>query len=120
MRGHEPLIAMRLGGMRPGTVQIYAGTDNSGACQDWQQTMPAHAQVEVSDDEPLSGLDLRFVVGMLVFVTGENAFRVEAIHAMCLGCGAQRVVSAAVSFDAQRPNADGVVGRVLDSAAEAL
>ncbi len=106
--------------MRPGSVQIYAGTDHSGACLDWHETMPQFAEVEIADDEPLSGLDLRFVVGMLVFVVGSDPFRVAAIHAKCMASDARRVVSAGVTFDPQRPNADGVVGRVLDSASEAL
>lgn len=110
---------MRHGGMRPSTVSIYAGTDHSGSCADWQQTIPAHAQVEIRDDEAITGLDFRFTVGMLVFVTGEDQSRVSAIHAACLAAGAARVVSAAVYFDPSRPNADGVVGVVLDNKKEA-
>lgn len=94
MRGHDALIAMRRGGQRPRTLQIHAGVDHSLAWKDWQDTMPGHAEVEIADDEFLSGLDLRFVVGMRVIVTGDSDRRVTAIHAKCVELGARRVVSA--------------------------
>lgn len=108
MRGHEEIIAMRHGGHRPGTVSIHAGTDHSGACRDWRQTMPTCAHVEIPDDDSIAGLDLRFTVGMLVFITGDDSTRVSALHAGCLASGAQRVVSTA-----------GPAGPVHDSGKEA-
>lgn len=119
MRGHEEIIAMRHSGFRPDTVSIHAGTDHSRACRDWRQTMPTCAHVEIPDDDSIAGLDLRFTVGMLVFITGDEAGRVSAIHAACLAGGAHRVVSAAVYCDPGRPNSSGVVGQVLDSKLEA-
>jgi hypothetical protein len=119
MRGHEQIIALRLRRKAPKTVQIWCGTDALQGWRDWH-TSTGHAEVEIQDGDALSGLDLRFTVGMLVMVNGTDPFRVAAVHAGCLAAGAQRVVSAAVYFDPQRPNADGVVGRVLDSAAEAV
>ena len=119
MRGHEQIIAMRLRGKAPKSVHVWCGTDALKGWSDWQ-TSTGHAEVEIQDHEPLSGLDLRFTVGMTVMVLGADPFRVAAIHAGCLAAGAARVVSAAATFDAQRPNAEPVVGRVLDSAAEAV
>jgi len=119
MRGHESIIALRRQGLRPKSLDIWAGVDATEGWKHWPAA-GAHAEVEIHDDEQLSGLDLRFTVGMLVFVSGQCPFRVAAIHAGCLRAGARRVVSAAVQFDAQRPLAPGVVGRVLDSATEAV
>lgn len=120
MRGHESLIAMRHSGVRPETVSIHLGTDHSMAWRDWQQTIPHHAHVEIADDEPLSGLDMRFTVGMFVVITGSDEKRISAVHAACQASGAQRVLSGAVYFDASKPFASGVVGLVLDSKSEAL
>ena len=94
MRGHDALIAMRPGGKRPRTLQIHAGVDHSMAWKDWPETMPSHAEVEIADDEFLSGLDLRFAVGMRVIVTGSSSKRVKSIHDTCVAVGARRVVSA--------------------------
>lgn len=119
MRGHEQIITQRLRRMAPKTVHIWCGVDALNGCANWHEST-AHAEVEIRDDEPLSGLDLRFTVGMLVLINGTEPFRVAAIHAGCLAAGAARVVSAAAVFDPQRPNAEPVVGRVFDSASEAL
>lgn len=114
MRGHDALIAMRRGGFRPNTVAIHTGVDHSGAWRDWQEMTPKHADVEIASEDALSSLDLRFTVGMFVVVTGDDPFRVAAIHALCIAAGAKRVLSAAVKFDG--PNDPGTLGRVLDSA----
>lgn len=118
MRGHEQIIAMRMQRKAPKTVHIWCGTDALKGWSNWH-TSTGHAEVEIADTDTLSSLDLRFTVGMLVMVNGTDPFRVAAVHAGCLAAGAKRVVSASVYFDPQRPNADGVVGRVLDSASEA-
>lgn len=120
MRGHEALVAMRRSRVRPETVSIHLGTDHSNAWRDWHQTMPHHAHAEIADDEPLSSLDMRFTVGMFVVITGDDEKRISAVHAACVASGAQRVLSAAVYFDAGKPYASGVVGLVLDSNSEAL
>ena len=119
MRGHEALIAMRRGGLRPDLVAIHAGTDHSACWRDWRDLTPTQAQVEIQDGDSLAGIDLRFTVGLFVIVSGEDADRVAAVHAACLDGGARRVLSAAVTFDASRPNAPGALGEVLDSGKEA-
>ena len=113
MRGHEQLIDVRRRRYVPKTVQIWAGTDALKGWADWNGNS-AHAEVEIQDSEPLSSLDLRFCVGLVVFVTGTDPFRVAAIHAGCLAAGAARVLSAAVYFD--KPGSEGVTGRINDSA----
>ena len=97
MRGHEQLIALRKAGKAPRTVQIFAGFDHSKAWLDWHEIGPRHAEVEIADDEFLSGLDLRFVVGLRVILVGGNERRVRSIHAACEAIGAKRVVSAVTS-----------------------
>ena len=120
MRGHEALIAMRHSGVRPEAVSIHLGTDHSNAWRDWHKEIPTTAHIEIADDEPLSGLDMRFTVGMFVVITGSDEKRISAVHAACQASGAQRVLSGAVYFDPSKPNAAGVVGLVLDSKSEAL
>lgn len=111
MRGHQQIIALRLQRKAPKTVHIWCGTDALQGWKDWH-TSTGHAEVEIQNDEPLSSLDLRFTVGMLVMVNGTDPFRVAAVHAGCLAAGARRVVSGAVGMD-------GEMGRLLDSATEA-
>ena len=114
MRGHEEIIAMRHGGHRPDIIFIHVGIDNSGSHLDWQTWTPKNAEVEIADAS-LAGLDLRFTVGLLVWVSGQDQGRVSAIHIACLEAGAKRVVSQAVTFDDSRPKAPGVLGPFLDS-----
>lgn len=111
MRGHEQIIALRMQRRAPKSVHIWCGTDALNGWRDWH-TSTGHAEVEIQDAEALSGLDLRFTVGMLVMVNGADPFRVAAVHAGCLAAGARRVVSGAVGID-------GEMDRLLDSAAEA-
>lgn len=107
MRGQEQLIELRKTGRVPRTVQIFAGIDHSKAWLDWHEIGPRHAEVEIADDEFLSGLDLRFVVGLRVILVGGNERRVRSIHAACEAIGAKRVVSAVVI--------DGATNQVFDT-----
>lgn len=115
MRGHEQIIAMRKRGVRPDVVFIWCGKDGIGSCLDWHLETPKHPEIEIADTDALSGLDLRFVVGLVVSINGLDPLRVAAVHAGCMAAGAKRVVSAAVYFD--RPGSEGVTGRINDSAA---
>ena len=99
MRGHEALIAMRLRRRRPRIVFVSAGRDASEQWRDWHAETPHMAKVEVEDDEPVSGLDLRFAVGMVAVVDGSNPARVARIAEALAGAGAARVVSAVVADD---------------------
>jgi hypothetical protein len=93
MRGQEQLIAMRKAGKKPRSVQIFVGHDPSEEWRDWHEVCARHAEIEIADDDFLSSLDLRFVVGLAVFVFGACHRRVKAIHDACVGQGAERVVS---------------------------
>jgi hypothetical protein len=80
MRGHEPIKAMRRRGVRPRAVFIDLVRDHSDWPSGWANECPQRAHVEILDDELLSGLDLRFCVGMQALVQGEDALRLR--HAL--------------------------------------
>ena len=98
MIGHEPIIAMRKRGTTPKIVFI-----NDFPCQtsrDWHnpgkkfgQQWPAdHATVSTAGD-PLSSLDLRFLVGLTVSISSESEIRAKAIFAKAKWFGAKTVAA---------------------------
>ena len=92
MRGHTGIIAMRQAGKRPGIVFL-----NDFPCQaDWAE-MGDHATVDVSGDSPMQ-LDLRFLVGMRVSITGSTEARAKALAEVCKQAGAAMVASCHVFF----------------------
>lgn len=105
MRGHQPLIAMRLRGKCPAAVFIDVGTDPTQAWRTWPGANPwaEIAHVEVPDSERLTSLppQLRFVVGMQVHVNGTNRDRTEALAQMALEAGAKRVIVTTSNPDTQ-------------------
>lgn len=96
MRGHEPIVDMRRRGKKPAMVFIDAFETASQCWREWPARDLSMPQVEVPEDDALSGLDLRFVVGLRVMVTGHTARRVEAIRDLCIEAGASRVIAAVV------------------------
>lgn len=103
MRGHEPIIAMRRRGLKPRTVFLDAFEDLSKSWRLWPTVDPAAPQVEVLPDEPLSSIDLRFVVGLRVVITGHCRRRVEALRALCVEAQAARVVAVVCEPGATAP-----------------
>lgn len=97
MRGHVALVDMRRAGVRPRAVFIDADRADDIEARDWQALTPYRAHVCIGPDEMLTGLDLRFVVGLPVLVTGADASRVARIAAACIDAGASRVTSAHVT-----------------------
>ena len=98
MRGHEPILAMRKRGIKPSIVFI-----NDFACpesHDWQnpgekfsQQWPAdHATVSTAGD-PLSSLDLRFLVGLTVSISSMNEGRAKALFENAKASGAATVAA---------------------------
>ena len=96
MRGHEPIIAMRLRGTTPKIVFI-----NDFPCQtshDWhdpgkkygQVWPPDHATVSTAGDD-ICGIDLRFVVGMEVIICSTNEDRAKALFNRAISFGAKYV-----------------------------
>jgi hypothetical protein len=69
MRGHHPLLFMRRGGYRPAVLWVDVGVDRLECWRDWAVECPHHAHVEIACTDDPSTLDLRFAVGLDVFVT---------------------------------------------------
>lgn len=97
MRGHEALIAMRMRRVRPRIVFVSAGRDPSELWRDWATETPHMAQVEVDDEDALSGLDFRFAVGLRAVVEGGSSQRVEKIALGLIQAGCRAVVAAVVA-----------------------
>ncbi len=74
MRGQEPLIAMRMAGAVPLSVEIRDEAP-SWVSAEWQQHCPRFAQLAIDPGEPLDGLDLRCVVGLPVQVASSSRER---------------------------------------------
>lgn len=88
MRGHEHLIEMRKAGVRPAAVFI-----NDFPCKtDWADC--GENATVCTDGDPLSSLDLRFVVGMTVHVSSMNEDRAKRLAEMCKQSGARAVAAA--------------------------
>jgi hypothetical protein len=115
MRGHQPLIAMRMARKRPRMLYIQLSEDTLGVCATWQSETPYRAHVEILDTDPLSMLDLRFCVGMTAVVFGEEEQRVKEVAAAVLEAGAVRCVAAAASTEIHMASPRGIVHYVGDS-----
>lgn len=97
MRGHAAIIAMRRRGVRPRVVFLDLDHAYDFWCHHWPRECPIRAHVCIGPDELVSGLDLRFCVGLTVLVTGSNAARVERVTAACMEAGAARAVGVHVT-----------------------
>lgn len=102
MRGHEAIIAMRQRGKRPAIVYLDTERDHSTlkAWQDWPGVSPAIATVWVQPEDVPHRLDLRFLVVLVVLVTGRDAMRVRSVEIAAIEAGAERVIAAEVVADA--------------------
>jgi len=85
MRGHDAIIAMRKAGRKPAIVFL-----NDYPCDtDWT-TFSEHATIEVSGEQP-EWLDLRFLVGLRVSITGASEKRAKRFLEACKQAGAMTV-----------------------------
>lgn len=109
MRGHEPLIAMRLRGLKPASCWL-TDVDAAGLCREWQNWAESRAKplVLVEPGENLQRLDLRFLVGLDVFVDMVEPDRMRAVVEACDAAGAHRVVGMS-SHPSRHPTADDLV-----------
>lgn len=78
--------------MRPWALFLSDDLDEIGMWRWWPREDTA-AHVEVQPQDRIGLLDLRFAVGLLVFVTGTDRDRVKALHDACVDVGAKRVLS---------------------------
>ena len=104
MRGHEPLLTMRRNGRRPSHVTL---TDcpppkplSDGTRMDWWALSDVSgADVSIDPEDNPALVDLRFVVGMLVFVDIDDPQRMRKFVAACQSAGAERVFGSSHRID---------------------
>lgn len=113
MRGHDHIKTMRLQGAVPRIIFVDTVQCEFKCWRDWHINTPHMAQVEVEPTDLVSGLDLRFAVGLSVVVNGDDLDRVEAVGRAFGRVGAGRVITSTV---ARAGRAYDVV-RLTDSAA---
>lgn len=91
MRGHEQIIAVRKAGLKPAGLVHLDDYPVNPLFLDWlkNESMPT---VTVYGDE-LATLDLRFLVGLMVSITGDDLARVKALSVMARKAGADMVVA---------------------------
>lgn len=96
MKGHQPLIAMRKAGICPQIVFI-----NDFPCQtDWHDHGD-HVTICVHGDV-IQTLDMRFLVGMAVSVSGSTETRSKALLAKARASGAKKVAAVHAFMDGNR------------------
>jgi hypothetical protein len=89
MKGHEAIIATRMESKKP--VMVFLCADGYSAVD----TTPKNplADLVIFPHEDLECLDLRFLVGLTVSISGENHSRVTAVTESCIKAKAKRVIS---------------------------
>lgn len=92
MRGHEPIIAMRLRGRRPPFVRFELDPMPWRDWADWPTWTDA-AMVEVQPADVIRRLDLRCVVGMPAAIFGSDDDRAREMFGALLAAGASRVLA---------------------------
>lgn len=90
MRGHEPIVKMRMCGLRPTTVWV---TDN-GADLDWHK-FGSSPEVEIQKAERLDMLDLRWAAGLQVNISTMGKERAKQTFNAFLAVSPKRVISTA-------------------------
>jgi hypothetical protein len=100
MRGQDAIIAARMAGSKPESIHLLTqsyprGVPAWGIPADW---------VFVEPTDSIASLDLRFVVGCMVLVDGQDKTRLRTLSAAAKAAGASRVIShlvrpAGESFD---------------------
>lgn len=98
MRGHDPLISMRLRGCKPRSVWISLLPVQSWVTEwDKHEATQGDCSIELSPADIASAarLDLRFLVGLeYVIVAGPNDESTTRIAEACKEAGAKRVIAA--------------------------
>ncbi len=89
MIGHEPLIKMRMAGKAPQYISIE--DHKSLNAHEWHEWDDSPTICVVKDD--LHTLDLRFVIGLTVFLTSFDERRAKAIHQKLIDAKARVITS---------------------------
>ena len=97
MKGHESLIAMRMQGAKPLAVNIHLGTWPAQRPNAFD--LPAH-EVFINQADKPTRADLRFLIGLDVFVTGAEGENhdVSGWCQACVDAGAAKVIGYEESF----------------------
>ncbi len=95
MRGHQPLIDMRRRGLKPLLVDVDL---EPNGCDDWPNWCRTPI-VQIEPKDAIHRIDLRFLVGLNVVVTGLDSSRVRRAFDACRAAGAARVVAFAQAVD---------------------
>ena len=96
MRGADALRQMRRDGYTPNLVIVDLAENWMQSWADWERMNPTIAQLAPTPGESPSRADLRCVIGLTVFVTGD-ALQAEAVRAWrdaCIAANAKRVIAA--------------------------
>lgn len=93
MRGHENLIALRKRGLKPSGLVFVCDYPVQPKFLRWDHTEDGTNPTVCVDGDDIASLDLRFVVGLAVDVTGTNPLRVKALAGLCKKSGADAVMA---------------------------
>lgn len=93
MRGAAALEAMRRDGYAPSLVILELDDAKLQMARDWERHNPTTAHL-APNGEPAHRADLRCVVGLTVFVHGDEPLSVHAWRDACIKAKAKRVVAA--------------------------
>ena len=93
MRGHENLIALRKRGLKPSGMVHVCDYPVQPKFLRWDHTEDGTSPTVCVDGDDIASLDLRFVVGLRVDVTGTDAKRVKTLASMCKKVGADTVIA---------------------------
>lgn len=104
MRGHAPILRMRMAGMRPAIV--FLSDFMTTKSKDWHdpgarygEVWPAdHATVEIESTENIATLDLRFLAGVRVSISCQTEQRAKALAEACKRAGAITVAATHTYF----------------------
>ena len=110
MIGHAPLIAMRTAGRKPASV--YVTDEVTPLSRDWHapvtltgKPMQPHTPcIAVEPKDSIGSLDMRFLVGLAVFVSGSTENRAKAMFEACKQAGAALVVGAHIDAHQRHTN----------------
>jgi hypothetical protein len=96
MKGHQELIRMRTEGARIRSLWIYHGKDPSKQWSRWDKVMQLlnYPEVEIEQNEDPNLLDLRYVIGLTVHVSGCHDYRKSVkLHRALIAAKAKQVVT---------------------------
>lgn len=97
MRGQDAIIELRKSRRKPSTVFL-----NDYLCDVDRMETGDHFTVAISPDERIESLDLRFLVGLQVSISGSSEKRARGLLKACQDAGAA-VVAAGAPADPDDP-----------------